>query len=28
MTQILPFADPATLAVCGAFEREVYAAVD
>ncbi len=28
MTQILPFADPATLAVYGAFEREVYAAVD
>jgi methyl acetate hydrolase len=27
MTQILPFADPATLAVYGAFERGVYAAV-
>jgi CubicO group peptidase (beta-lactamase class C family) len=27
MTQILPFADPATLAVYGAFERGVYAAI-
>jgi len=27
MTQILPFADPATLAVYGAFERGVYAAL-
>lgn len=25
MTQILPFADPQTLALCGAFERAVYA---
>lgn len=27
MTQVLPFADPATLAVYGAFERAVYAMV-
>ncbi len=28
MTQILPFADPATLAVLGRFERAVYSALD
>ena len=27
MTQILPFADPQTLALCGAFERAVYASL-
>jgi len=27
MTQVLPFADPQVLAVYGAFERELYAAL-
>jgi hypothetical protein len=27
ITQILPFADPATLGVLGDFERAVYAAI-